>query len=227
MTPPIDLGKYANETYAREGEDILLKHFFPLQEQGFYVDVGAFHPVLISSTYIFYKHGWRGINIDAMPGGMAEFERLRPNDINLEAAIARDRGTFTYYMYPGQELNTLSHRWVEQRSEDNPGFRVVKVTEVQTYPLCKILDEYLPSGQNISFMDVDVEGMDLDVLQSNDWERYRPRIVLAERLKLDSLDALQNDPLTIYMASVNYSVVAKTYSTVFFMAREQPFDWFR
>lgn len=227
-SPPLDpLAKYAHESYAQEGEDIILNRLFMSQKSGFYVDVGAFHPGHISSTYSFYKRGWRGINIDAMPGVMANFNRLRPRDINLEIAIANQRGIATYHIYRASELNTLSRKWMEERPQDEHVYQVVDTVEVETYPLAEVLDIHLTPGQPIDFMDVDVEGLDLEVIQSNAWDRYRPRVVLVEQAGVHSLDTLQNDPATQYMASIDYSVIAKTFNTVFYVAREQPFDWFR
>jgi hypothetical protein len=74
-------------SYAQEGEDMVLRRIFEDQPLGFYVDVGAHHPVRFSTTYFFYRRGCRGINIDATPGSMDAFRRLRPRDINLEVAI--------------------------------------------------------------------------------------------------------------------------------------------
>ena len=83
-------------SYAQEVEDRVLssllfklhggKHIY----DGFYVDVGAHHPYRYSNTCFFYKQGWHGINIDAMPGSMVSFENSRPRDINLESGIGRE-----------------------------------------------------------------------------------------------------------------------------------------
>lgn len=226
-SPPLDpMAKYAHVSYGSQGEDRLLLWLFPKKPPGFYVDVGAFHPVQASSTYIFYKRGWHGINIDVRPGSMVEFNRLRPNDINLEVAIANRRGTATYFMYDDDKsLNTLDQHWVENLPAGLAQTRLSHKTEVQTYPLAEILDQHLPPGQAISFMDVDVEGFDLDVLQSNDWDCYRPRVVLAEQFGTHSFEELREHPITQYMMSLEYSMIAKTFNTVFFSAREQPFDW--
>ncbi|MCC6453635.1 MAG: FkbM family methyltransferase [Caldilineaceae bacterium] len=228
-SPPLDpMAKYAHVSYGSQGEDHLLRSLFSIKVPGFYVDVGAFHPVHLSSTYIFYKRGWRGINIDARPGSMAEFERVRPKDTNLELAIANRRGTSTYYMYEGDEaLNTLDEHWVKNLPPSLAKFQLSGKIEVQTYRLADILDRYLPAGQVISFMNVDVEGLDLDVLQSNNWDRYRPRVVLVEQLGIHSLDALQDDPITKYMTGLAYTFIVKTLNTVFYAACEQPFEWYR
>ena len=84
------------KSYAQDGEDVALAAFYDTQKgyKGFYVDIGAHHPKRFSNTYFFYKKGWSGINIDAMPGSMHGFRLLRTRDINLEMGISREKGAF-------------------------------------------------------------------------------------------------------------------------------------
>ena len=97
--------------YSQQGEDIILHRMFEWQEQGFYIDVGAHHPTRFSNTYKFYKRGWTGINVDAMPGSMTAFNRLRPKDINIE--LDRDHQFFNLIVDPinrqltAMKLNSL------------------------------------------------------------------------------------------------------------------------
>src|SRR5436309_16100262 len=78
---------YGNLAYSQEGEDLVLRRIFETQAKGIYVDVGAHHPFRFSNTCLLHKRGWRGINIDAMPGSMTLFERFRPLDVNLELGV--------------------------------------------------------------------------------------------------------------------------------------------
>ena len=73
----------ANLCYSQNGEDLILNRFLENKEKGFFIDVGAHHPIRFSNTYLFYKKGWSGINIDAMPGSMTKFNKIRPKDINI------------------------------------------------------------------------------------------------------------------------------------------------
>ncbi len=75
------------------------RYFENKKTTGFYVDVGAHHPLRFSNTYKFYKRGWHGINIDAMPGSMDLFNRLRHRDINLERAVSDSKQILTYYAF--------------------------------------------------------------------------------------------------------------------------------
>lgn len=83
---------YGNVSYSQNGEDILLEAIFYKQQKGFYVDVGAHHPIKYSNTFLLYKRGWRGINIDAMPGSMKTFAKYRKGDINIECGVGSRGG---------------------------------------------------------------------------------------------------------------------------------------
>jgi len=199
--------------YAQEGEDLLLNRFLEGQEQGFYVDVGAHHPVRFSNTYMFYKRGWRGINIDAMPGSMKKFNQVRPRDINLECGVASDSATLKFYRFNEPALNTFSQ--VEADLKNKPPYALVDTVDVPVEPLDVLLTRHVPDGQQIDFLSVDVEGKDEEVLRSNDWQRYRPRFVLAETLRTDIL-GLNSCPIVKFLAEVGYKPIAKAYNTSFF-----------
>ena len=78
---------YKNDSYSQEGEDLIINRLIDSKKNGFYIDIGAHHPFRFSNTYKFYKMGWNGINIDAMPGSMKLFREKRPRDINIECGI--------------------------------------------------------------------------------------------------------------------------------------------
>lgn len=87
---------FHTKSYAIQGEDLILRELFEYAKSGFYVDVGAHHPFRFSNTYLFYKVGWRGLNIDAMPNSMKLFNRFRPRDINIECGVAFNGGGGQY-----------------------------------------------------------------------------------------------------------------------------------
>lgn len=208
-----DLG-YAKLSYAQEGEDLLLERIFEEDLSGFYIDVGAHHPKRFSNTYMFYKKGWRGINIDAMPESMSLFKNVRPLDINLEVGISQLAQTLTYYMFNEPALNGFDKQISESRDNNN-SFKIIGRKEIPTFPLHELLDKYLPAGQEISFLSVDVEGLDLEVLKSNDWDKYRPKIVLVEILSLSFENLLKSETHT-YLSSKGYAFYCKTPNTVFY-----------
>lgn len=162
---------------------MLLRSIFVDKSTGFYVDVGAYHPQRFSNTNHFYLAGWRGINIDAMPGSMEPFHQFRPRDINLEIGVSESDETLTYYAFNEPALNGFS-KDVADRVTINEQYKLLFTRPIPTRPLADILDEYLPANQTIDFLTVDVEGLDLAVLRSNNWQKYRPVVILTETIHI-------------------------------------------
>lgn len=205
---------FNNISFAQEGEDLVLNRFFERQQGGFYVDIGAHHPVRFSNTYKFYLKGWRGINVDAMPGSMDSFKKLRPRDINLEHAVSDKSETLIYNIFNEPALNTFSEEVAKEHCKVEI-YEIIEKREIKTVTLANILDIHLPHGIPIDFLSIDVEGLDLAVLQSNNWDKYRPRMVLAETL-FNDLEAFDTNEVYNYLKEQGYKIVAKTYNTMFF-----------
>jgi len=209
-----DYGVFSFKSYSQEGEDMILRRLFETQQTGFYIDVGAHHPKRFSNTYFFYKKGWQGINIDAMPGSMEIFKKLRPRDINIEKAISDRNQVLTYYAFNEPALNGFSKELSEERDGHNE-YKIIFKADLETAPLSEILDIYLPENQNIDFMSIDVEGFDLMVLKSNDWEKFSPKFVVVEILE-SSLNEIETSEITRFLKQFSYIIYAKCVNTVFF-----------
>lgn len=205
-----------NQSYSQEGEDLILNRLLGYKKSGFYIDIGAHHPYRFSNTYLFYRKGWRGINIDAMPGSMQLFKELRSEDINVEVGIGKERATSTFYIFNEPALNTFSKAEAMRRDNQN-GYILINKQDIQIDTLSTILDKYLPKKQFIDFMSVDVEGKDLEVLVSNNWEKYRPSYLLVEDLQRMMIeDITVKSELHKFLTSVDYQLTAKSYNTLFY-----------
>lgn len=205
---------YAIKSYSQEGEDLILQRILENQKRGFYVDVGAHHPFRFSNTYLFYKRGWRGINLDAMPNSMKIFAKYRPRDMNLEIPVGKDKEELTYYIFNEPALNTFDQSRVEDILNKRE-YTLMKKIQIQIRSLKSILDEYLPQGQGIDFMSIDVEGLDFEVLRSNDWAKYRPRILLVESTGGGGINEFFQSELGCFLSERGYEVFAKTFNTFF------------
>jgi len=209
--------KYAIKSYSQYGEDLIIKPFLN-KDNGFYIDIGAHHPFLYSNTYFFYKKNWRGINIDAMPGSMKLFNKFRPKDINLEKAISFSKEKKKYFIFNEPALNTFSEEVAKERN-GKKNYKIVKIVEIETATLKEILDTYLPLNTEIDFMNIDVEGYDFEVLKSNDWDKYKPKIILIE-IGNNNLEEILNNPIVLYLKEKGYILFAKTFITAFFKLKE-------
>jgi hypothetical protein len=140
---------YATKSFSQEGEDLVLERFLDPGRLGFYVDVGAHHPVRFSNTYRLYRRGWRGLNIDANPGSMKRCERLRPRDLNVEAAAASSRQELTYYIFDEPALNTLNKELALELAGN--GYSIAGEVNVTALTLWQLLDQHVPPETRITY----------------------------------------------------------------------------
>jgi len=182
MTPLYDwLGK---RSYAQSGEDIVVDIELGKKKKGFYVDIGAYHPKMFSNTYLFYKKGWSGLCVDPNPKMEELFRKARPRDKFLNLGVGVREDVREYFEFEDGAANTFSAEQAKKNQEE-AGRKLKGKRMVAVLPLKTIFDKYLPKGQKIDLLSVDVEGMDLEVLRSNDWKKYRPEIIIAEDLEFD------------------------------------------
>ncbi len=195
---------------------MILRRIFEKKENGFYVDIGAHHPKRFSNTYFFYKRGWRGINVDAMPGSMNLFRKLRKRDKNIEVGIGSKEGYLDYYIFNEPALNGFSKEISSDRDKKSGKYKILDIKNVRVITLAAILEEHLPARMTIDFLSIDVEGLDVDVLESNDWNRFRPKVVLVELIGLGVDDILAHRA-THFLHDRGYVFYAKCVNSVFYI----------
>jgi hypothetical protein len=199
-----ELEQWGYLSFSQSGEDAVLYHFLRNQPTGFYVDVGANHPVRFSNTYLFYLLGWNGVNVEPTVGSKIIFDKCRPRDINLEVAVG-DAGKDTLFIFEETCFNTMNSNVAEHVISSKTSV-LVERRVVEKIPLTEVFDLYA-KHVCIDFLSVDAEGLDEEILGSNNWEKYRPRYVVAERHTNDPVRA--TEPETI-LESAGYKTVGQT-----------------
>jgi len=163
--------------YAQFGEDIILGELLKKEKaDGFYVDVGCYHPKKYSNTYALYKKGWRGINIDLEADKISAFQFARPDDHNVLCAVSDQRGEVTLYRYGGYGLGTTISNDYAARSGEKP----LETTMIEARSLNEIIGASPYNGRPIDVLSIDVEGMDFQLLSSLDFNTYQPKIIIIE-----------------------------------------------
>ena len=168
-------------SYAQNREDIILSAFFDEDYKGFYVDVGANDPIHESVTKFFYDRGWEGINIEPLPHQYEKLIKERNRDINLNIGISDKDGVARLNYYPnGDGLSTMSKK-MKSSYEQNPDEFTsnVEVMSIRVSTLRNVFEENLKANR-ISFLKIDVEGVEYEVLAGNDWSKYRPEVICIE-----------------------------------------------
>lgn len=166
--------------YAQYGEDLIIDAVLGCPASGFYVDVGANDPSLLSNTRRFYDRGWHGINIEPDPRMYARLAADRPRDTVLNIGVSSTNGMASFYRLDPDTLSTFNQAECERTLREIPGTRLIEVLEVEVATLEAICRSNLRPEQTIDFLSVDVEGTDLAVLKGNDWGNIRPTLVLVE-----------------------------------------------
>ncbi|SHL54097.1 methyltransferase, FkbM family [Bradyrhizobium lablabi] len=205
---------FVNLAYSQDGEDMILRRLFERQKSGFYVDVGAHHPYRFSNTCYFYRRGWRGINIDPNPEAIEAFCRHRPSDTNICVGVSDAGASLSFHFFNEPALNTFDSELAAERVR-LPDYHLLETKSVPVRRLDDLLAEYLQPDQQIDFLSIDVEGVDLSVLRSNDWSVFRPRILLVEARRR-SVSGIETDPINRFAVAAGYQLIAKTLNTLIY-----------
>ena len=172
--------KYQKKSYSLNGVDLNIDYIFKTKKNGFYLDIGAQHPISNNNTYLLFNKGWRGINIDLDKKNIDLFNIVRPNDINLNYAISdSEKEADLYYYHESSPINTLS-----KVVSNFQNAKVSKVKRVRTKILNNILDN-INLQNHIDYMSIDVEGCEEQVLKGFNIKKYKPSVISIEYLDLN------------------------------------------
>ena len=171
--------------FGQKGDDFLIWSLFPDESPGFFVDVGAFDGIHLSNSYSFELAGWIGVCVEAHPEYYQALEKNRPCSRNFHAACVRDNDQ-TSVEFLSEPLGLLSgieafktqnmERRYAARGMKFPGWQKIKVPAMT---LTQILGQ-AEAPKEISFLSVDVEGTEYDVLKGIDFFSYSFRLIITE-----------------------------------------------
>ena len=172
----------AQITFAQFGEDMAVLRWVDGLKMipQIYVDVGCYHPIHFSNTLLLHKRDWKGVNVDLNKSRITEFERLRPGDYNVLAAVSSSERELKIFEYDLGSTDRLGEVHEEKPESRIPGEKLTGTRLVKTRALNSILQSCpWPVGQ-IGYLNIDCEGHDLEVLKGLDLDRYQPAIITIE-----------------------------------------------
>ncbi|HEX2175755.1 MAG TPA: FkbM family methyltransferase [Nocardioidaceae bacterium] len=191
-------------SYSQFGEDITAQNLLRNVGSGFYVDIGAHHPLRHSNTAMLHMKGWQGVTVEPMLQGFRAFQRFRPHAINVRAAIHNEKDSVTLYKFRGGLANTV----MKERAEDmRESKEVVGEEIVPALNLNGVFERHVPEGVRVNYLTVDIEGYDTEAILAFDLDKYRPDVVCIEIHRPDML-ALGEHAAVKHLSGHGYQLYA-------------------
>jgi FkbM family methyltransferase len=191
------------------GEEKFILDFFDKKYKGKFLDIGCFHPTRHNNTYSMYKRGWHGINIDLNPLTIELFNFARAKDININAAISDNEEIKKLYFV--DELNTQNTLEANHlsflKNHHNLKEEEISQQEIKTKRLDRILEDH--NLKNIDFMNIDVEGHELNILNSIDFLKYKIKFICIEMIDHNDQAKLVNKKLNEILERNDYVLAKK------------------
>jgi hypothetical protein len=199
----LGLGKFNEAQIALE--------FLP-EKNGFYIDIGAGAPIEASNTFAFYLSGWRGICIDPISINEKLHKKIRPGDVFIKTLIGGRRQEMTFYEFTPWGYST-TNKEAAAKLLHKPGVSLIRSGTMMTIPLTEIAPSISPDHP--SLLSIDAEGSDLEILKSNNFNVFSPRVIICEDYSI----YLENKPspdIEIFLENFNYTLVKTSgYSKIF------------
>jgi FkbM family methyltransferase len=208
------LKAFRSASFSQYGEDLFSTRLIDLPNRGFYVDVGAAHPVTNSNTYRFYIKGWRGITVEPNPEFVSLHRRLRPRDSFCHSGVGSRQEELTYYRFDTPEYNTFDSVRADYVARNNA--KLIDRKSVQLDNLNQIL-ERLNCPNQIDIMSIDCEGMDLEIVRSFRWRAYSVKLLMVED-HAENLDVAIKSDMSTYLKDNGFSFVSRLGPTSIFVS---------
>ena len=193
--------------YADNGEDIIIQGLFDHKNDGFYIDVGCYHPIRASLTHLLYKKGWKGVNIDISKDSINLFKIARPNDKNINIGVADTIGEDFYYQ--SSHINQAnSFKYYDD----------LEKVKVQITTLDNIIKNL--GIKKIDFLNIDVEYRDYKVLQGLNLNTVRPTLIAIEDNDVFDIADVVNSDIYKYLTNKEYFLYSKLNCTNLYLDKK-------
>jgi predicted transcriptional regulator len=169
--------KYSKKSYAISNVDLIIDRMFSNKKKGIYVDVGCNHPIKFNNTYLLYKRGWNGINIDLDNDSIKQFNKLRKRDVNIKTLVTSFDGEEKnlYFYHNRSAINTISKTLADKRINKHKEIKTIKGTSLNS-----IIEKSKYKNSNINLLTIDIENYEYDALKNFNFEQYNVDVIVAE-----------------------------------------------
>ena len=163
--------KYTKKSYSISNVDLIIDRMFSKINNGSFIDLGCNHPIKFNNTYLLYKRGWRGINIDLDKKSIEEFDQIRNEDYNVQSLISSTKGEEKeiYFYHTRSAINTVSDKLVKYRKTDKDKIQIIKQN---TDTLENIIDKSPYKDKKINLLSIDIENHEYEALINFNFDKY-------------------------------------------------------
>ena len=192
--------------YSQWGEDEFISNYFKDKSNGFYLDIGCFHPFAYNNTCLLHKKGWQGVNIDINQTSIDLFNIARPKDKNFCTTIDEKKRSFKVYFDSAfSPINTLDKEFY--LNSKNVYFKNKKEFFIKSKTIDEIIS--LSEKRKIDFVNIDVEGSDFNILKQINLRTLQVKLVSIETHHVDGSKAKNYDLISSFFEKNNFFLVKK------------------
>jgi len=169
--------KYSKKSYSLSNVDLVIERIFKKKNKGIFIDVGCNHPIKYNNTYLLYKKGWSGINIDLDMESINQFNKLRKRDINIQTLITsydnEEKDLFFYH--DRSAINTISKDLANRRKNQYKDIRKLKGKSLNT-----IIENSKFKNSKIDLLSIDIENYEYEALKNFNFKKYDIDMIVTE-----------------------------------------------
>ena len=221
--------KYSKKSYSISNVDLIIDRIFSNKKEGIYVDVGCNHPIKFNNTYLLYKRGWNGINIDLDNDSINQFNKLRKRDLNIETLVTSFDGEEKqlYFYHNRSAINTVSKSLADKRVNKHKEIKTIKGSSLNS-----IIEKSKYKDSKINLLSIDIENYEYDALKNFNFEQYNIDVIVAEITDTDvnnletynqSLDFILNSNLYKLLIKKNYKLINWVNADLIFVNKNNKF----
>tara|TARA_B100000683_G_C12350500_1_gene498716 strand:+ start:40 stop:783 length:744 start_codon:yes stop_codon:yes gene_type:complete len=192
--------------YSHWGVDLIITKLLNSKNKGIYIDVGCHHPFLNNHSYLLYKSGWEGINIDIDYNSIDMFNFFRKSDVNIQTAVTDHKGEVDLFFYHNRAAkNTISKEFGSDAKEQK---------KINSDTLNNIIENSKFKNSKIDFVSIDVEGNEMNVLNGFNLKKYKPKLILLEFIIPNKKEFYEKDINEITNSEVYKFLIKNDYKLI-------------
>ena len=169
--------KYSKKSYSLSNVDLIIERIFKKKDKGIFIDVGCNHPIKYNNTYLLYKKGWSGINIDLDNESINQFNKLRKRDINIQTLITSydNEEKELFFYHDRSAINTISKDLANSRKKKYKEIRKLKGKSLNT-----IIENSKFKNSKIDLLSIDIENYEYEALKDFNFKKYNIDMIVTE-----------------------------------------------